>query len=134
MTNKLPTYKQLERNLAQNIKKLYREEIDHPPQKITCQLFSRYLAIVGDEALTPLEKNLWQYGKKSLSEEIRLEINRIIKPKLIQLIENTIAVKTEEILSNVTFSSNKSGILVILSEPPQVRNSELIPKFKNKIK
>ena len=132
MSNQLPTYKQLEKNLSRKIKVLYSEQIDYPPKKVTCKLFSRYLAIVADDPLTPIEKNLWEFGEKSLSAEIRCEINSIIKPKLVELIESIISVKIEEILSNVTFKTNKSGILVILSEPPQVSNLELLPKTTSK--
>lgn len=132
MIEQLPTYKQLERNLSQSIRALYSEEINYSPQKITCKLFSRYLAIIADEALTPVEKSLWELGEKNLSEKIRLEIDCIIKPKLIQTIEKTTTVKIEEILSKATFTTNKSGILVILSEPPPVRNSKSLPKLKLK--
>lgn len=133
MTDLLPTCNQLERDLSQSIKALYREQITYPPQKITCKLFSRYLAIVGDEALTPLEKNLWGLGKEDLSEKIRFEINELMKPKLVELLENMLSVKIEEILNEVTFSINKSGILVILSEPPAVRNAKSLPKYKKKL-
>ncbi len=120
MTNLLPTCNQLEKQLSQSIRTLYKEEINHSPQKITCKLFSRYLAIISDEALTPVEKSLWGSGEQNLSEEIRLEIDSIIKPKLARLIENITTVKIEEILSNALFAINKSCILVIFSEPPQV--------------
>ena len=132
MTNLLPTCNQLEKDLSQSIKNMYREQIAHPPQKITCKLFSRYIAIVGDEALTPIEKSLWGFGKEELSEQIRFEIDRIVKLKLIQIIESMTSVKIEEILSNVTFATNKSGILVILSAPPLVSNINSLPKYKKK--
>lgn len=130
MTDLLPTCNQLERDLSQSIKALYREQIIYSPQKITCKLFSRYIAIVGDEALTPLEKNLWRVGQENLSEKIRFEINELIKPKLVELLENMLKVKIEEILNEVTFSANKSGILVVLSQPPLVRNVKSLPKYK----
>lgn len=128
-----PTCNQLEKNLSQSIKALYSEQIAHPPQKITCKLFSRYLAIVNEEALTPVEKSLWGFGKEDLSKQIRLEIDKLVKPKLVELIESMTTVKIEEMLSSVTFSNNKSGILVVLSAPPRVRNANSLPKYKKKL-
>ena len=132
MTNLPPTCNQLEKNLSQGIKALYREQTAHPPQKITCKLFSRYLAIVNEEALTPVEKSLWGFGREELSKQIRSEIDKLIKPKLVELVESMTTAKIEEILSSVTFSSNKSGILVILSAPPLIRNTSSLPKYRKK--
>lgn len=124
MNTKLPTCKQLEKNLSQNIRTFYLREINHPPQNITCKLFSRYVAISADEALTPLEYNLWESGKEELSVQIRSEINDIFKPKLTSVIEETLNITVEEILSNVTFVGNRLGTLVILSQAPLYRKSK----------
>ena len=132
MSKLLPTYKELERSLSQSIRALYGNSIDYPPQKVTCKLFSRYLAIVSDDALTPLEKTLWTAGKQELTSEIRSEIDRIIEPKLVSLVENIVEVKIEEVLCNAAFEANKSGILLILSEPPSVRNPQFLPKHRGK--
>ncbi|MEL6442538.1 MAG: Na-translocating system protein MpsC family protein [Cyanobacteria bacterium J06621_8] len=128
MPSQLSSFRQLEKRLSQNIKALYDEEINFSPQKITCKLFSRYLAVVSDEALTPLEKSLWGFGKKNLSEEIRFEIDNIIKPKLIRVIESIVEVKVEAVLSNAAFTLNKCGILIIFEEPPHVSNFSNLSK------
>ena len=124
MNTRLPTCKQLERNLSQNIRAFYLREINHPPQNITCKLFSRYIAISAEDALTPLEYNLWQSGQKELSIKVRSEINGIIKPKLTSIIEETLDITVEEILSNVTFVGNRMGTLVILTQVPSYRTSK----------
>lgn len=130
MNSNLPTCKQLERNLSQNIRAFYIREINHPPQNISCKLFSRYIAIAADEALTPLECSLWESGQEELTVEIRSEINDIFKPKLTSVIEETLNIKVEEILSNVTFEGNRLGTLVILSQAPLCRKSKSPSKFK----
>lgn len=124
MKDKLPTCKQLERDLSQKIRAFYNTEINFPPQKITCKLFSKYLAIVLDEALTPVEKSLIARGKTELVKQIRREISLILRPKLVRPIEETLGVEAIAILTDITYTSNKIGILVILSESPKVRSSK----------
>ena len=125
MNCRLPTCKQLERNLSQKIREFYSTENNFPPQQVTCKLFSKYLAIVLDEALTPVEQSLLAQEKIELVEQIRREMSLIFRPKLIQLIEETVEVKAIEILTDISYVSNKAGILVVLSELPKVRSSAL---------
>jgi uncharacterized protein YbcI len=122
MSNHTPTYRQIERDLSQKIKALYNAEINYSPKEITCKLFSRYLAIVADETLSPLEKNLWQQGQIELIEQIRQEIAFLFRPKLIKIIEDIVGTEIVEILGDVVLSNNRSGILVVLSESPRRRN------------
>ena len=129
MTKQFST-KQLEKNLSLKIRDLYSTEIGWLPQKVTCKLFSKYLAIIANEPLTPIERNLWNLGKKHLREQVRQEINNIFNSRMFQIIEETLEVTAVEILNNVTFSSNEAGILVVLSEPPKLQRSDILLKVK----
>lgn len=128
MSERLPTYKQIEREISQKIRALYDAKLNFKPQ-ITCKLFSRYMAVVTEEAMTPLEQSLLVRGKKELILRVQKEISQILQPELIGLVEEIVGVKVVAILTNTTLISNKSGILVILSESPQVRHSKSLPKF-----
>lgn len=129
MSDRLPTYKQIEKDLSLKIKALYDLEINLAPRKVNCKLFSRYLAIVMDEALSPLEKSLLDRGNKELVTRLRKETFLIFRPKLSELIEEIVGVKIIEILSDTAFGSNKTGTLVVLSELPKVRSLKALPKF-----
>ena len=124
MSERLLTFKQLEKDLSQKIRELYNLEMNFAPQKVTCKLFSRYLAIVADEALSPLEKSLIACGRKGLIAQLRRETFLIFRPRLVESIEETLGVSTVEILTDTTLMSNKVGTLVVLSEPPKVRSSK----------
>jgi uncharacterized protein YbcI len=124
MTNTLPTSKQIERDLSQNIRAFYTQEITCPPQQITCKLFSKYIVIIANEALTPLEQSLSESGEEDLMIKVRSEIENILKPKLAKVIEDTLDITVEEILSNATFVGNTLGYLVVLAQKPAVRNSQ----------
>ena len=126
MSERLPTFKQLEKDLSQKIRGLYNIEMNFAPQKVTCKLFSQYLAIVVDEALTPLEKSLVACGKEELITQLRKETSSIFRPRLIKLIEETLGVSTVETLNGTTLIGNKTGTLVILSKSPKVCSNALI--------
>lgn len=130
MKDKLLTCKQLERDLSQKIRSFYNTELSFPPQKVSCNFFSKYIAIVLDEALTPVEKSLIAREKIELVKQVRREISLILRSKLTGLIEETVGVEAIAILMDITYTSNKSGILVVLSESPKVRSSKSLPKMK----
>ena len=122
MKHKIPTSRQLETELSQQIKNFYLEKIDFKPQKITCKLFSQYLVIIADNAITPVESNLWQSGDRELVRQIRKEINVSFKPQLSKLIADILNVEVVGLLIETAFETDRFIVLVILSESPQVRN------------
>ena len=46
MDSSYPTRGQLERTLSQRIQALYRNQLEHQPSRVTCQLFDEKLAII----------------------------------------------------------------------------------------
>ena len=132
MDNDLPTCGQLERTLSQSIQKLYRQELEHSPGKVTCQLFGNQLAIVIEDALTAVEKTLADTEEEDKTvQKLNTAINDAIEPKLKNLIEETLAVEVDDILFDSTIETSRTGAIATLSEPPQVRNPESIPKNRS---
>ncbi|MDJ0596261.1 MAG: DUF2294 domain-containing protein [Pleurocapsa sp. MO_226.B13] len=131
MGKNLPTSGQLERNLSQSIHKLYRQELEHSPSKVTCQLFGNQLAIVIEDALTAVEETLVNSEKSdNLAKKLNAAINRTIESKLKTLIEEILAVEVQDILFDSTFKSKRTGAIATLKQPPLVRNPQSIPKNK----
>ena len=130
MTNNLPTRGQLERNLSQKIQAFYRRHLGHQPSKVTCQLFDSKLAIIIEDSITSAEQILVEEGKNELAEKVRSNLDEAIQPELKQLIESIIEVEVLDILSDATLDTKRTGIIVVLSQTPQVRNPETIPKVK----
>ena len=120
MINKVPTSRQIENKLSQRIKAFYQEQINFTPQKVSCKLFSKYLAIIAENAITPIESNLWKFGQKKLSERVRSQINTNLKPELSKLIAETLNVEVIELLNGTAFSTNRCITLAILAQPPQI--------------
>ena len=128
--HKLPTYGQLERDLSQMIYKLYREEFEHSPGKITCKFFSNNLAIVIEDSLTTIEKSLLEANKVNVVRNLNLAINSIIKSKLKILIEQKLAVEVCNILFDFSLKTPHNGVIFILSQPPVVRSRKAITKIQ----
>lgn len=116
-----PTSRQLETELCQKIKNFYSEQINLKPQKVTCKLFSKYLVVVADNAVTPIESNLWKLGNRQIIERVRNEINAILKPKLSELISEALEVEVVDLLNKTVFETDRCIVVAILSQPPQVR-------------
>lgn len=123
MNKNLPTYGQLERNLAQSIQKLYRQELEHNPSKVTCQLFGNQIVIVIEDALPAVEKILIDNNQLATVERLNSAINNIIKFKIKILIEEVLMVRVENILLGSTIETNRSFAIAILDSPPLVRHS-----------
>ena len=132
MDNNLPTCGQLERNLSQSIQKLYLNELEHSPSKVTCQLFGNQLAIVVENSLTAVEQALAGLKESdSKIEQLNTAIGQVIESKMKTLIEETLSVEVQDILFDTTVETKRTGAIVTLSRSPEVRNPESIPKNKN---
>ena len=129
MERQLPTFGQLERSLSQNIQKLYREELEHSPQKVTSKFFGNRLAIVIEDALTAVEQTLVNEDNGQIVKDLNLAINSVIKPKLKTVVETVLEVEVEDILFDSTIETKRTGAIVILTQIPQVRSPKSIWKI-----
>ncbi len=131
MTENLCTRGQLERKLSQEIQSFYRHYLGHRPAKVICQIFDAKLAIIIEDSITNAEKILIEGGKLDLAEKIRSGLDNAIQLELRQLIEKIIQVEIVDFLSDFTLTTGRTGIIAVLSDIPQVRNPNSIPKSKN---
>ncbi len=131
MTDLKPTAGQLERSLSQKIQALYRTQLGHQPSKITCQLFGQQLAVIVEDSVTQPEKLLAEEGREGLAEKVRVDLEDALKPELQALIEDILEVNVLDLLSDATLETGRTGMVAILSQTPQVRNPDAIPKAKD---
>lgn len=130
MTDNSLTRGQLERQLSQKIQAFYRRHLGHQPSKVTCQLFDTKLAIIVEDSITNAEQILVEEGKDDLAEKVRSHLDEAIQPDLKKLIESLTKVEVLDILSDATLTTGRTGIIIVLSQTPSVRNPETIPKVK----
>lgn len=130
MKDILLTRGQLERQLSQKIQAFYRGHLGHQPSKVTCQLFDAKLAVIIEDSITNAEQILVDEGKKDLAEKVRSNLDDAIQPELRILIGEITKVEVIDILSDATLNTGRTGIIAVLSQTPEVRNPESIPKVK----
>lgn len=127
-----PTTGQLQRELSQRIQQFYRQQLDHLPSKVTCQIFEQKIAIILEESITPTEQLLVQEGQLELAQKVRSSIDEIIQQQLKEIIEETLEVTVQDFLSDSTLETGRMGIIAILSDVPDVRNPNSITKKTSK--
>ncbi len=131
MADLLLTRGQLERKLSQDIQAFYRRHLGHQPSKVTCQLFENKLAIILEDSITNTEQILVEEGKTDLAEEVRSNLDDALHPELKKLIERIAKIEVVDILSDATFDTGRTGIIAILHDSPQLRNSNGLSKAKS---
>ncbi len=129
-TTSNPTRGQIQRTLAQRIQALYREQLGHQPSKVTCQLSDSNLTIILENSITQPEQLLAQTGRQELAEQVRSDLDEAIQPQLKTLIEDILNVEVVEILSDATLETGRTGIIALLTDTPNIRNSPLTSKSK----
>lgn len=132
MAESIPTRGQVERTLAQRIQALYREQLGHQPSKVTSRLSETNVVIVIENSITPPEQLLAQTGRQELAEQVRSDLDEAIQPQLKELIEEILHVSVVEILSDATLETGRSGIIAILSDKPDLRDSVSNSKIRKK--
>ncbi|MGJ3252436.1 MAG: DUF2294 domain-containing protein [Elainellaceae cyanobacterium] len=126
MDTNVLTRGQLERQLSQQIQALYREQLSHQPGKVSCEIFDQKIAILIEDSLTPTEQLLMREGRHELLEEVRTDLDDVIRPKLKAVIEEVLGVEVIDFMSDATPATGRSGIIAVLSTMPEFRE----PKSK----
>ncbi|MGF1498263.1 MAG: DUF2294 domain-containing protein [Elainellaceae cyanobacterium] len=124
MTSSVMTKGQLERELSQRIQALYRDELEHRPSKVTCQILDREVAVIIEDAITQAEQLLAREGREKLAEEVRSDLGEVIRPKITEIIQEVLQVEVVDFLSDATLDTGRSGFIAVLSDKPQFRESK----------
>lgn len=122
MDASFPTRGQLERALSQRIQALYRNQLEHQPSKVTCQIFDEKIAIILEDSITQPEQLLANSGEQELAEKVRDELNEALEPQLKALIEEIVGVTVVDLLTNARLETGRIATVAILAETPQLRN------------
>jgi len=86
-----------------------------------------------ENSITPAEQLLVDQGQEELAEQVRSGLDDAIEPKLKALIEEILEVKVLDLMGDATLETGRSGIVIVLSNTPEVRNPDAIPKAKPKV-
>ncbi len=123
------TIGQVEREISQRIRSLYNNQLGIRPSQIICHCFDKEIVITIGDSVTQVEQTLIEENYKKLAEEVRLSLNKIIKSRIKDLIEEITDKNVIDVISNSSLTTNRTGIIAILDQSPVVRNSESISKL-----
>ena len=124
MEKELPTRGQLERQISQNLRSLYRQQFGHLPSKIVCHLFDDKLAIIGENATTNIEQMLLGNSQLDLARSTRLAINEVFTTKVKQEIVAILKVEVKDLIIDSVLDSGYIGIVVFLEDRPKMRKAK----------
>ncbi|MGB6168070.1 MAG: DUF2294 domain-containing protein [Geitlerinemataceae cyanobacterium] len=112
---------QVERTISQRIQALYRDRIGHQPSKVTCELFEDKLTIILEDSITPAEQLLLQEGKEESVEQLRSDLDEVIRPKLKAELEEILGLAVLDLLSDATLETGRIGLIAVLEKVPAFR-------------
>ena len=127
-TTTYPTVGQIEREISQKVRALYRNQLGHQPSKVDCHLLGNKLVISLEDVITPIEKLLVEAQSSNLVAQVRQFIDETIKPKLQEIVEEISQVSVTNCLYDTAINTGCAGAIVILANPPQTR----LPKSAKK--
>ena len=117
----LPTRGQLERQLSQTLRSLYRLQFGHLPSKVVCHVFADKVAIIAEDTVTSIERLLTENSQLELANRIREAIERAFTTYIKQQVAEILQVEVVEVISSSTLNSGYMGIIVFLKDRPKVR-------------
>ncbi|MEH2116454.1 DUF2294 domain-containing protein [Nostoc sp.] len=121
---------QLERELSQWIIKFYDDRIGKPPSQIICHFFDTEIVISLENSVTQAEQTLLKGGYDNLAEQVRLYLEKIIKPELKSLIEEIIGKSVLDLTINTNLATGRTGIIVVFNQLSEAHNPESISQSK----
>ncbi|MEH1925148.1 DUF2294 domain-containing protein [Nostoc sp.] len=121
---------ELERELSQQIIKFYNDRIGKPPSQIICHFFDTEIVISLENSVTQTEKTLLKGGYDNLAEQVRLYLEKIIKPELKSLIEEIIGKPVLDLMIKTNLATGRTGIIVVFNQLSEAHNPESISQSK----
>lgn len=120
MSNPTLTNGQLERLLAQNIRKRYRQILGHNPKKVLCKVTDARLTIIIEEPITKLESFLLVNEQKFVADYVRSDLEQAFLPELQATIQDCLDVNVLDIGSIAMENTNSTAVVAVLDQNPDV--------------
>jgi len=92
--------------------------------KVSCRLFDNKLIIVVENSLTQPEQLLLQGGSSQRVEELHMDLTKLVRPQVVELVEDVLNLEVVDLLSDTTLETGRTGLVIILSGRPDVAASE----------
>lgn len=109
---------QWEKVFSQRIHQLYGRLVGQEPSEITCKLFDNKLAIVLENTIGRPLQILIENDETSLAQQVRLNVDAVIKPELKQIVEEVVGVVVVDLLIDTSLETGRTGMIAVLESKP----------------
>lgn len=123
-----PTRKQLERDIAHRFNTFNSKTIGSRPEKMTCTIFDKYLTVVGERAMTPIEKIIYQRGETKIVSAMRESVNQSLEIHLNKIIRELMQIEPLDSFCKLSLNTGRLVAFAILSESPRFRIKQVRSK------
>jgi len=124
MVHSIPTRGEMERNLSQSVQAFYRNQLGCQTKKVSCHILEDRITIAIMNPITAIEKLLIDANESQFVRDLRDRIDAIVKHNLIPILEAVVNVKVIAMTIDTTVSHNFTGIVALLSQKPNIRESK----------
>ena len=108
-----------ERAICERIEQIYAQQLDQELSRITCRISDRVLVLILEGAITPPEHLLTDNNQIRLAGRVRAVLDRILRPQIKDLIEQTMNVTVTDFLSDTAMETGRTGAIVIFECQPR---------------
>lgn len=117
----LPTIGELMRAVSQSIQRLYRDELDHRTERVTCNLVADKLVIWIEGSVNSVTRLLRQEAAGADVQVLYNALQQVIHQRVAQIVERHLQVEVTTLVSDTCYNKECTGLIVWLSALPTVR-------------
>lgn len=116
----LPTAGELMRSVSQSVQRLYRDELDHRTERITCNLVADKLVIWIEGSVNSVTRLLRREAAEN-SQALHNALQQVIHQRVAQIVEEQLRVDVITLVSDTCYQKECTGLVVWLSALPTMR-------------
>jgi len=129
-----PSLEQLQQELVQQVKELYRTHLGHELLQVSCHIADRTITILADDSITRLEQFLGENQQTDLALQVRSNLLKSLEPHLQSLIERVIGLPVVDVICNSTFETGRTSIVALLATLPNILGLDTGRRVKQRLK
>ena len=117
---RLPTTGELMRSVSQAVQRLYRDELTHKTERVTCNLVADKLVIWIEGSVNSVVRLLRREAKSDV-HTLSNALQQVVHQRVVEIVEAQLQVKVITLVSDTCYDKECTGLIVWLSELPDVR-------------
>ena len=117
---RLPTNGELMRSVSQAVQRLYRDELTHKTERVTCNLVADKLVIWIEGSVNSVVKLLRREAQSDV-QALSNTLQQVIHQRVVDIVEDQLQVKVITLVSDTCYEKDCTGLIVWLAALPDTR-------------